>query len=171
MLNALKYTDELFSKFLETVVIITSLLITAFLVVLVCLRYGFDTSINGLHEASLVAAMWLYMFGATIASRRREHLVVNVLEQSLQSQRLNAAHQIFIALLTWIITLIFIYWTWRMFAWGMKRPQTIPGLGLPLWVSQLPLAVVAIASSAYAVRDIICGILRLNSASILKGDV
>lgn len=168
MLRAFKYTDFLFSKILDAVVIITSLLITAFLVVLVLLRYGFDTSVGGLHEASLVAAMWLYMFGATIASKRREHLVVNVLEQSLQSQRVSAIHQIVISTLTWVITLIFIYWTWRMFAWGIKRPQTIPGLGLPLWVSQLPLAVVAIASCAYAIRDISCGIIRLKSSTLSK---
>ena len=40
-----------------------------------------------------------------------------------------------------------------MFAWGLKRPQTIPVLGLPLWLAQAPLALAAVTAVLYALRD------------------
>jgi TRAP-type C4-dicarboxylate transport system permease small subunit len=58
-----------------------------------------------------------------------------------------------VAVITTIITLFFITWAYSMFEWALRRPQTMPGLGLPLWISQASIAMAAVGCFAYAVRD------------------
>ncbi|GAA4528095.1 hypothetical protein GCM10023174_16410 [Chelativorans composti] len=165
MLSRLAPLGQAFAKLLEWVALITSALVTGLLVFLVVGRYILNWSIVGVHEISLVAAMWLYMAGALIASRRREHLVVDLLPQQLTSARSRARHQILVAVITLVIACFFAAWTYQMLAWGMKRPQTVPGLSLPLWVPQASLAFAVIGCVAYASRDVIAGFKSLAAAS------
>lgn len=154
MLGFLNATDQAFSWFLRVIIYVTSAVVTLALVALVIARFLFNQSLLGMHEASLLAAMWLYMAGAIMATRRSEHLVVDFLATSLKSRRAKAIHAFVVATLTLVIATIFSFWIWKMLAWGMKRPQTIPVLDLPLWIAQAPLAMAAVAAIAYALRDI-----------------
>lgn len=145
--------DRGFSVVLQALVLLTSAVITLALAALVVCRYFFGISLIGMHEASLLAAIWLYMCGAILASRRGEHLVVDMLANALPDARARNWHALLIALLTLGIAGCFGFWVWRMLAWGMQRPQSIPVLNLPLWVAQAPLALTALAAIAYALRD------------------
>lgn len=153
MLRMLVAFDNCSDAVLRGVVFLASVIITLCLTGLVVCRYIFGISLVAAHEASLFAAMWLYMCGAVLASRRNEHLVVDILASNLNG-RAKLLHQLVISVLTVIISSFFILWVWKMLSWGLKRPQIIPGLELPLWAAQAPIALAAVAGLLYGLRDI-----------------
>jgi len=163
MLRLLSSIDHAADVTLRALVIAASATITLALTALVIGRYGFGISLMAAHEASLFAAMWLYMCGAVLASRRSEHLVVDILASKLEG-RLKRLHQLLISVLTVVISCFFILWVWKMLAWGIKRPQTIPVLDLPLWTAQAPIALAALAAFLYGLRDVIRAALALAQA-------
>lgn len=151
---------------MQALVLVTSAVVTLALVILVICRYFFDISLGGMHEATLFAAMWLYMGGAILATRKGEHLVVDFVATSLKTPRWRMMHALLIAVLTLVIALFFSQWVYSMFIWGMKRPQIIPVLNLPLWWAQVPMAMMAVCAVIYALRDIARAVIGLNA---LKG--
>lgn len=161
MVAVLTLADRAFAWLLQVVILAASAIVTLSLVALVIFRVFFSQSLLGMHEASLLAAMWLYMAGAVMASRRSEHLVVDFLATSLRAPRAQAIHGLVVAVLTLVIAAIFALWVWSMLAWGMKRPQIIPVLNLPLWYAQAPLALAAVSAVLYALRDIVRAGLRI----------
>ncbi|MFV0664842.1 TRAP transporter small permease [Denitromonas sp.] len=149
--------DHLVASVFNLIAIVSSALLTGLVFFMVIARYVLEWSIVGLDEVALISAMWLYMTGAMIASRRAEHLVVDFLPQQLTSERLLRLHQRVIALIMLATTIFFMYLAWRMFGFATKRPQSTPGLGLP---EIIPLSAVMLASVgcfAYALRDLITG--------------
>jgi TRAP-type C4-dicarboxylate transport system permease small subunit len=150
---------------LDAVAIACSVLVTGLMVFLVIARYLLGLSVVGLHELILLFAVMLYMSGALIASRRGEHLTVDWLAQRLETgdagPKAQAAHALFVALVTLVVALFFVAWTYWMFAWGMKRPQTTPGLGIPLWAPQLAILAASVGCTAYALRDVRAAALTL----------
>lgn len=163
MLRVLSSVDRAADVVLRALVMAASATITLALTALVVCRYGFGISLMSAHEASLFAAMWLYMCGAMLASRRSEHLVVDILASNIEG-RIKQFHQLLISVLTVVISCFFILWVWKMMAWGIKRPQTIPVLNLPLWTAQAPIALAALAVFLYGVRDVIRAGLALVQA-------
>ncbi|WP_347140670.1 TRAP transporter small permease [Paracoccus sp. SSK6] len=162
MITFLSIADRALAWVLDLIVLATSAVVTLALVSLVISRFFFGYSLVGMHEASLLAAVWLYMAGAVLASRRNEHLVVDFLATSLSSSRAKAAHSLVVSILTLIIAGFFAHWVWKMLAWGMKRPQSIPVLDIPLVWAQMPLALAAFCAMIYALRDIARAALQLS---------
>lgn len=148
---------------LDALAILCSALVTALMVFLVVARYVLGLSVVGLHELILLFALQLYMVGALIASRRREHLTVDWLAQRLTGARARALHGLFVAAVAMVVTLFFIVWTYRMFSWGLQRPQTTPALGIPLWLPQTAILLAAVGCCAYAARDLRDALRALRS--------
>jgi len=143
------------ARVLDWLAIISSVVVAGALVYLVAARYWFNLPTTGLHTIALIAAMWLYMTGALIASRKNEHLSVAILAHRLQqSPRGQAWHRLVVAIVMCIIVAMFCYWTWRMFVWGARFSATMPSLNIPLWVPQLAIGVNAVGSLGYALRDV-----------------
>lgn len=140
---------------LDAAALVSSLLVVALMTFLVVARYVFGWSIVGLLELIMLFGMWLYMLGVLIASRRNEHLVVDFVAQQLGAERLRIAHRLLVACVTLVITLFFAVLAVRMLAWGMNRPQSTPGLGIPLWIPQSSIMMAAAGCSLYALRDIV----------------
>lgn len=153
MIAFLRILDCVFVKMLHFVALGASAVITLALVALVICRYVLNYPLSGMHEMSILAALWLYMTGAMLSSRNGGHLVVDLLESKLTSTKMHAFHALFISALTVVITAFFAFWVWKMLVWGIKRPQTIPVLNLPLWLGQLPLGLAAITAIVYGLRD------------------
>lgn len=142
-------------KALEWLCILTSVLVAVLLAYLVAVRYYFhDLPAAGVHSLSLLAAMWLYMTGALIASQSRQHLTVDILAQRLTSPRIQAWHRLLVSVITLLIICFFAYWTYRMFVWGSRFSTTMQGLSLPLWVPQAAIGLNAVGSIGYGLRDV-----------------
>lgn len=147
---------------LNALAILSAIAVTGLTFFLVMAR-GLNISVVGLHEIILLCALLMYMAGAVIASRRRQHLVIDWIETGLHSRRRQAAHRLVVALISGGITVFFIYWTYRMFAWGLKRPQVTPAYGIPLWFPQLSLLIGSIGCFLYCLRDGIRALTELLS--------
>lgn len=146
---------DFIDNFLSSIVIIASLSIVALMVFLILSRYVFGWSVVGVLEVIMIFGIWLYMIGSLIASKQDEHLVVDLAALSIKSARAKAIHQLIVYSITAVICAFFILWSYKMLAWGFKRPQVTPGLSIPLWIPQSAIMVSAIGSFIYAVRNIL----------------
>jgi len=163
MIRFLTAFDATVGKVLNAIVLVSSLLIVGLMLFLVLGRYVFGWSVVGTLELVMLFGMWLYMMGALIASRKNEHLVVDFLEQQIVDARLQAIHRALIAAITLVICLFFIYWSYRMLAWGLRRPQTTPALSIPLYVPQAAIMLTSIGCLLYALRDLVMNLLAIRA--------
>lgn len=147
---------------LDVLAILSSLLVTGLMVFLVIARYVLGLSVVGLHELIMMFAVALYMVGAIIASRRREHITVTWLAERITAPRRQSLHAALVAGITVIITVFFIVWTYWMFSWGLKRPQDTPAYNIPLWILQVPILIAAVGCFLYALRDLVQAIGNLR---------
>ncbi len=143
---------------LDAVAIVASVAVTGLMLFLVIARYVLELSIVGLHEPILMAALALYMTGALIASRRQRHLAVDWLGARLTSPGARRAHAAAVAAVTIVVCVFFCWWSYRMLAWGIARPQLSPAWRIPVWIAQIPIAVAAVGCLAYAVRDLVAAL-------------
>lgn len=150
------------ARILDAIAILASLAVTGLMAFLVVARYVLGLSVVGLHELIMLAAVALYMSGAIIASRKRDHLTVDWLAGAIAHPRSKAVHDLLIATLTIIITIFFMVWAFWMFSWGLERPQTTPAFQIPLWVPQAAIGVAAVGCFCYAVRDFVTALLKLK---------
>lgn len=155
--------DRFSGRILNILAVISSLVIISLILFLVVARYILGWSVVGVMDLVIIAAMWLYMTGAMIASRKSEHLVVDFFYQQLSSERARGTHRMMIGIGTSIVCVFFIIWSWKMLSWGMRRPQSTPGLSIPLWLPQASIMLAAVTCFAYAVRDTVQGFLQLKS--------
>ncbi len=140
---------------LEAIAIASSLIVLIALLYLVISRYWTVFPDSGMHTISLIAAMWLYMTGALLASYRREHLRVDFISYKLTNKTLKLCHQLLVSVITLFITILFLYWTYKMFSWGARFSTTMPGSNIPIWVPQLAIGMNAIGSVCFSLRDLV----------------
>lgn len=145
---------------LDTLAAIAMAVVVALMVFLIFARFA-NISIVGIFEIIGLFAMASYMFGAATASRRHQHLVVDWLSEKLVDPRKRAVQQLVVGLCTVLATGLFSYWTYRMLAWGVQRPQFTPSFGIPMWVPQMSLIVGSVGCLIYAVRDTINSLIAL----------
>ncbi len=155
--------DRRIGWLLNATVIVSSVMLVGLMLFLVLSRYVFGWSVVGLLELIMVFGMWLYMIGALIASRKREHLVVDFLHQNISDRRLRHMHRLLVSAVTLIICIFFAYLSYRMLKWGMRRPQHTPGLSIPLWLPQMSIMVASVGCTLYALRDLIHAFIRLKN--------
>jgi len=156
------WLDRRIGWLLEAAAFLSSLLVVGLMLFLVLARYVFGWSVVGVLELIMLFGMWLYMLGGLIASRRNEHLVVDFVELQISNRRLQLLHKALVSLVTFVICLFFVVLAYRMLAWGMRRPQSTPGMGIPLWLPQASIMVAAIGCSCYSLRDLVCAVSGIN---------
>ncbi len=147
---------------LDVLALATTTLVVALMLFLVVARYLLGLSVVGLHELILMFALQLYMVGALMASRRRDHLTVEFVAQSLRTPAARAWHGVVVSLLTCVACGFFLVWAYKMIAWGIEMPQTTPAYDIPLWVPQVAIMVAAAGCFAYALRDLIQHVAALR---------
>ncbi|MBE0490001.1 MAG: TRAP transporter small permease [Halomonas sp.] len=155
--------DHVIGGLLNLIAFVASLLVVGLMMFLILSRYVFGWSLVGTLELVMLAGMWLYMTGALIASRRHEHLVVDFLELQIRDSRTRALHKTLVSCIVSVICACFVYWAYKMLAWGMIRPQRTPELAIPLWISQASIMVASVGCFCYAVRDVLSGIRQFNA--------
>lgn len=151
---------------LEAAAIIASAALLALMLGLVLTRYVLGWSVVGLDELALLSAIWLYMLGGVIASRRNEHLVVDFVPQRLVTERAKAVHGIVVSVISVAILCLFVYWSYRLIAWGIRLPQTSASLSLSLLIPQSAIMFGSIGCLGYAVRDLVKSISALRASPL-----
>lgn len=163
--NFLCELDRKVGWLLEAAAFIASILVVGLMLFLVLARYVFGWSVVGLLELIMLFGMWLYMLGGLIASRRNEHLVVDFVELQIQSPKAQLIHKMIVSAITFVICIFFIVLAYRMLAWGMRRPQSTPGMGIPLWLPQASIMMAAIGCCCYALRDTLSAMIKLGKGN------
>lgn len=143
----------------DALAILATLAVVALTFFIVIARFT-ELAVVGIHEIILLAAVLMYMLGAVMASRNGSHLRVDWLDSRLTSPGARAIQRLAIALVTLITTSFFVYWTYRMFAWGLVRPQHTPAYGIPLYVPQAAFLIGSVGCFLCALRDTITALTR-----------
>lgn len=154
-MHFLQKIDDAFITFVNWLIIICSVSMSSLIFFLVLSRYFFGSSIIGMLELGTIFAFWLYMLGAIVSSRNKEHLVVDLVEQSITNPKTLAIYEVYRAILVLLTSLFAVYLAYEMLGWALKRPQTTPALGYPLLVQQGPMITATIFFVIYAIRDIV----------------
>ncbi len=155
MRNLFEFLDRWLMRLMSIVIFVSTAIIVCLISFLILSRYVFGWSVVGMLELSTLSALWLYMIGAVVASRNREHITVDFTAQSLSNLRLSAAHDLAVSVIIFVLGLFFISLSWDMIEWASRRPQVTPGLSIPLFAGQAALVTAAVLGMAYTVRDII----------------
>jgi TRAP-type C4-dicarboxylate transport system permease small subunit len=153
--------SNILASALDALAVVSTVVVVALTFFLVVAR-TINVSIVGLHEIILLCAVLMYMAGAVIASRRHEHIAVDWIETRFTTDRARLWHKLLVAVISAIITAFFIYWTYRMFAWGLKRPQVTPAYGIPLWLPQLSILLGSIGCFLFCLRDVALALTGLS---------
>lgn len=163
MLALLGLLDRLLMRLSGWLIVATTLVLVALVLFLVLDRVALGISFMGTHELALMAAMWLYMIGAVVAIRNRQHITVDYLASRIVSPLGKAIHDLFIAVLMVILAVFFAKLAFDMIGWSLRRPQRTPALGLSLMLSQAAIVVAAGLSVVYALRDLVVATTRLGA--------
>ncbi|MEZ5667449.1 MAG: TRAP transporter small permease [Alphaproteobacteria bacterium] len=164
MTEAFRRIDRVIMWAMGLVVIVTNLAVTALILFLVLARFVLGWSVVGILDLATLSAMWLYMCGAVIAARNREHLVVDYLSQSLKAPRVKALHNLAVSLIMVVLSVFFVDLARDMVDWSIARPQTTAELSLPLLIPQSALVLAAGLFAIYALRDLVIAARSLSAA-------
>lgn len=148
---------------MSVLVIMTNLAVTILILFLVLARFVLGWSVVGVLELATLSAMWLYMCGAVIAARNRQHLVVDFLSQSLKTDRAKALHEVAVSLIMVVLSLFFIGLARDMVGWSIARPQTTAALSLPLMIPQSAIVLSSGLFLIYALRDLAVAVRTITN--------
>lgn len=160
----LRRIDRILDWLLSAAVVLLSVAVTGAMLYEVLGRYVFSMSILGMQEIVLIGVMWLYMCGVSLASRRGEHLRIELLDHYLRGERAKAVQQFVVAVLTVVILAFVLRWAYGMVEWAMMRPRTTPALGLPWLASQISILGASVLLFIYGLRDVVKATSRLAAA-------
>jgi|AntDeeMinimDraft_4_1070355.scaffolds.fasta_scaffold06041_2 TRAP-type C4-dicarboxylate transport system permease small subunit len=164
MRNLLEFLDRWLMRLMSVFLFVSTLAMVCVITFLILSRYVFGWSVVGLLELSTLCALWLYMIGAVVASRNREHITVDFMAQSMGSPRLSAAHDLAVSVIIFMFGLFFLSLSWDMIEWAMRRPQVTPGLGIPLFAGEAAIVTAAVLGMAYTLRDIFKAAIDLKNS-------
>lgn len=155
MATLFRRVDALIMWAMGLVVIVTNLAVTVLILFLVLARFVLGWSVVGVLELATLSAMWLYMCGAVIAARNRQHLVVDFLSLSLKTPRAKALHDLAVSIIMVVLSLFFLKLARDMVDWSIARPQTTAALSLPLMIPQSAIVLSSVLFLVYALRDLV----------------
>lgn len=166
-MNILRSLDACVVRVVQPVLVFLGLTIAVMLAVGIFSRAVLGKPVFGLEELMLMAAMWLYMLGAVLASRDRSHLSADFVQVLSSNPKVLRAASVVSTLISLGVAVMFATWSWNLFAFGLERGQSTPVFAIPWWVSQVSMFVASIAFVIYLIRDLI---LELSGARISSGD-
>jgi TRAP-type C4-dicarboxylate transport system permease small subunit len=160
-MRLLETLDAALMRICAGIIIATSLALVLLVSFLVLDRIAIGTSFMGTHELALMAAMWLYMVGAIVAMRNREHIKVDYLAGKITHPVLGALLSVVTALIVLGVALFFARLAQDLVLWALARPQRTPALGLSQLWAQAAVALAAGLAVVYAVRDLAVAVVSL----------
>jgi len=112
-------------------------------------RYVLEIPVMGLEETMVYPTMWLYILGAVNASREDSHIRANVLEIFLSTERAHAILAIIGEVLSLIIGLWLLSWTWDFTRYSVRVWKESPTLYIPTFYSDVALFVGMVLMMGY----------------------
>jgi len=114
-------------NFISTITMITVLI---FVFIGTTLRYVFSTSIVGMDEVTLLIALYCYFFGASCASRSKDHIRVNIIDELLANTKINWIINLFKSMISIFVTIVFCYFSIIYGIFVLEAKVTLSPLGV-----------------------------------------
>jgi len=130
-------------------------IITLLVFVEVVLRYVLGSPLFGVEELICLIAMWLYFIGASYGAYERSHIKAELIYIWFKKPRTYALIKAISSLITFILSIIMISWTYPYFIWGITKGETSQALLIPMVLSQSAIFVGAILMSLYFLTELI----------------
>lgn len=164
ILSLIHYIDDKLNMIIRPLVVILSLLVAGGMVYGIVSRSVFNAPFLGLEELLLFAVMWLYMLGASLASREGSHLSADFVNAYVQSQALKDTIRYLSMAISSIAIIAFIIWSYSLFNWGVTMQQSTPVFQLPMFVTQSSIFFSSLLFMFYMLRDILLEINHKKEA-------
>jgi TRAP-type C4-dicarboxylate transport system permease small subunit len=149
--------------------VVAGYLITVLVFVEVFLRYVLGSPLFGVEELICFIGMWLYFIGASYGAYERSHIKAEVIHIWFKKPRSYALVNAISSLITFILSIIMITWTYPYFIWGITEGETSQALLLPMVLSQSAIFFSAILMSFYFFTELIDYILQsLGKSTIFE---
>ncbi len=161
IINCLASIDNVVASVLKVAVTLLGLFVSFAMVIGIASRAIFNAPFFGLEELVLMAAMWLYMIGAALASRERSHLSADFLQAFSKNKTLLNVTSLVATTLSVVMAVFFVAWSYSLFSWGFERGQVTPVFRIPQYMSQASLFLASVFLLLYAIRDFLNDISKL----------
>lgn len=154
-MSIFKTLDRTLIFIVNPILIVIGLAVPLMLTIGIFSRAVVGAPVFGLEEIMLIAVMWFYMLGASLASRERSHLRADFIKVLSQNPTVWRVADIVSTVISLFVAIFFVLWSFDLFAWGVMRGQSTPVFGLPWVISQGSLFVASILFVCYLVRDLV----------------
>ncbi|MCG2581140.1 MAG: TRAP transporter small permease [Marinobacter sp.] len=168
IMDYLARVDNVLAFVIKVAVTVLGLFISFAMVVGIVFRALLDVQVFGLEELVLMAAMWVYMLGAALASRERTHLSADFFQAFSDSEALHDTMRLIATILSVVMAGFFVAWSYSLFSWGFEKGQVTPVFGIPQYLSQGSLFVASILLLLYVLRDLIHDISKLFRKAVTQ---
>ena len=130
-------------------IIFAGCLVTVLVFVEVMLRYVFASPLFGVEELVVLIAMWLYFLGASYGAYERSHIKADIIHLWFKTPRSFAGVNAVTGLITVVMCIIMVSWTYPYILWSIKKGGTTQALLLPTVYSQIAILVSAVLMTFY----------------------
>lgn len=154
LLEYLARADSMLAYIIQGAVTVLGIFISFAMVVGIVFRSLLEVQVFGLEELVLMAAMWLYMLGAALASRERSHLSADFFQAFTDSEILHDIMRLIATAVSVMMAIFFVSWSYSLFSWGFQKGQVTPVFGIPQYISQGSLFIASILLLLYVLRDL-----------------
>lgn len=152
---------ELLIKFQQFMLIVCSLFVVASIGMTVLLRYVFKTDLYGLEEIVVIFAFWLYFMGGSYCSYTRTHITADMISVYLPEGKLKATVTAFTSATTFALSLLFSYWGYDFFMFGVKMSARTPVWRIPQVVSYTAVFLGMILMTFYFFVDLLADLKKM----------
>lgn len=112
-------------------------------------------SVLGLEELVLMAAVWLYMLGAGLASRERTHLCGDFIPVLFDSPKVINFFSLLSTSICLVLAVFILTWSYDLLSWAIERSQTTSVFRIPYYAIQSSFVLASVLFILYLVRDFI----------------
>ena len=153
--TALKRIDTMVVKFMNFVVIVTSIAITLMICATVVLRYGFETDLYAIDEIETLLAFWLYFIGAAYASYTKRQITADILAQFVNNKKIIKYITIVSCIIGCLVCLIFTKFSVDILTFSRERSQKSLLWRIPMSYMYISIVIGFVLMSVYCFRDML----------------
>ncbi|WP_324769571.1 TRAP transporter small permease [Pokkaliibacter plantistimulans] len=145
--------DFIISNIIKPVVVVLSCIIAFLMVYGIFARSIIGHPVFGLEEIIMMAAVWLYMLGAVLASRDRSHLAADFVQVICKNPKIVKFMTLLSTAISLFMAIMFSTWGYNLFIWGVQKGQATIVFHIPQYLSQSSLFAASLLLIFYLLRD------------------
>jgi TRAP-type C4-dicarboxylate transport system permease small subunit len=149
-----KMLDSLLMLLVKPLAIILGLFVAFSMTLGIFCRIVLGTPMFGLEEVILIAVMWLYMFGAILASKERSHLAADFVQVVVKNKKMVSFMRLLASVISLVIGICISTWCYDLMVWAFVKKQATPVFNIPWYYSQSSLFIASLFFIFYMLRDI-----------------